>query len=222
MSKYLKFLRRVNIKSIVFNLKYLPFRQAIKFPFLISGKVYLLNTKGSIKINAPLQTGMIQIGYGDVGIFDKKRSRSVWNVTGEVVFEGEARIGHGSKISVEENGVLEIGERFNITAESSIVVQKNVRFGKDCLISWDCLIMDTDFHKIYDKKGGNIINTPQPVLIGENVWIGCRNLILKGAKIADNSVIGANSTLSKDISDQQGLFVGNPAKMIKEGIHWEM
>lgn len=221
MEKHFKFLARVNFKSLIFNLKYLPFKQAIKFPFLISRKVSLLETKGEIVIKNNIQTGMIQIGYGQVGIFDKKKSRSIWQVSGKVVFKGKTNIGHGSKVSVGKLGLLELGNNFNVTAESSIVAHKHIQFGEDCLISWECLIMDTDFHKIYDKEK-NTINSPAPIIIGKKVWISCRSLILKGAKIADNTIIGAGSLVSKDISNQSGIYAGSPVKFLKEDITWEI
>jgi acetyltransferase-like isoleucine patch superfamily enzyme len=221
MEKHFKFLARVNFKSLIFNLKYLPFKQAIKFPFLISRKVSLLKTKGEIVIENNIQTGMIQIGYGQIGIFDKKKSRSIWQVSGKVIFKGKTNIGHGSKISVAEFGLLELGNNFNVTAESSIVAHKHIQFGEDCLISWECLIMDTDFHKIYDKEK-KIINSPTPIIIGKKVWISCRSLILKGTKIADNTIIGGGSLVSKDISNQSGLYAGSPVKFLKKDITWEI
>jgi len=220
MSKYLKFFKRVNLKSLYFNLKYLPFKDAIKFPFLISKNVFLLESKGVIKIDCPIKTGMIQIGYGKIGIFDMKRSRSIWQVSGMVIFKGKAYIGHGTKISVNKNALLELGGNFAVTAESEIVTQKHIKIGDDVLISWDCLIMDTDLHKIYNKSG-ELINSPEPIIIGKKVWIGCRNVILKGSKISDGSIIGANSFLSKDISDQSGIFAGNPIRLIKGDVTWE-
>lgn len=220
MNKYLNFLQKINIKSVYFNLKYLPLKDAIKLPILISSNVYLLKTEGRIKIECPIQTGIIQLGYGEVGIFDMKRSRSIWQVSGKVVFKGRANIGHGSKISVGKDGILELGENFVITAESAIAAHRHIKFGANCLISWDCLIVDTDFHKILQDR--QIINPPEPVVVGQNVWIGCRNLILKGAKIADNSIIGANSTVSKDISDKSGVFIGNPIKHYRENTTWEI
>ena len=160
--KYLKILHNLNPKTIYFNFKYLPFNKAIKFPFFISNRVYLLQVKGEVYINSEIKTGMINIGYGRIGIFDMKRSRTIWEVAGKIVFEGNAGIGHGSKISVGEKGVLELGNNFTITAESSILAYNHIRFGENCLISWDCLIMDTDFHKIYDKEG-TVINSPKPI-----------------------------------------------------------
>lgn len=203
-----------------FNFKYLPFKDAIKFPFFVSRNVFLLETNGTIKIDAPIKTGMIQIGYGYIGIFDMKRSRSIWQVSGEVTFKGKAHLGHGTKISVNEDAHLEFGNNFRVTAESEIITQKNIQFGDNVLVSWNCLIMDTDFHKIYDQTGA-LINPPEPIIVGHKVWIGCRNVILKGSKISDGSIIGANSFLSKDISDKSGLFAGNPVRFIKGDISWE-
>lgn len=220
MRKYFKILKKVNLKSLYFNFKYLPFKDAIKFPFLISKNVFFRQIKGTINIDAPIETGMIQIGYGKIGIFDRKRSRSIWQVSGKVTFKGKAHIGHGTKISVNEDAYLELGDNFTVVAESEIVSQKNIKFGNNVLISWDCLIMDTDFHKIYDQTG-KIINSPEPIIIGQKVWVGCRNVILKGSVISDNSIIGANSFLNKDISNQSGIFVGNPIRFIKGNVIWK-
>lgn len=38
-----------------------------------------------------------------------------------------------------------------------------------------------------------------PVIIGKNVWIAANCCILKGAKIGDNSIIGAGCVVSGEI-----------------------
>ncbi len=209
------------IKTAYFNFKYLSFNDAVKFPVLISRKVYLKATKGSITINHPLEFGLIKIGFGDVGIFDKKRNRSIWQNLGIVNFSGKANIGHGSKISVGQSGVLSLGNNFMITAETAIAAHLSISFGDDCLLSWDTLVMDTDFHSIKNELNEQI-NSPAPIKVGNNVWIGCRCLILKGAKIPNNSIIGANSVVGKKLDQENCLYVGNPAVKVKENITWEI
>jgi NDP-sugar pyrophosphorylase family protein len=220
MKKYLKFLLRLNFKTIYFNLKYLPLKQAIKLPILLSNKVYLKVTAGQIKIDCPITTGLIHFGYGDVGIFDNKKSRSIWEVSGTVIFKGKCRIGHGSKILVGSSGTVIFGENFEITAETSIVSFSEIKFGNNCLLSWDILVMDTDFHTIKDEFG-TIFNEPRPIIIGDKVWIGCRCLVLKGAIVPNNCVIGADSIVNKNLEKDNCLYVGSPCKMIKENISWE-
>lgn len=204
-------------KSLYFNLKYFPLRKAIRLPILISHRVWLMKTAGKV-ILPEYKTERIKIGFGEVGIFDKHRSRSIWQVSGTIEFKGKAKIGHGSKISV--SGKLVIGNDFCITAESSIVAQKEISFGNNVLVSWDALIMDTDFHDIFDK-GGRHLNAPMPINISDNVWIGCRTLILKGTHIADGVVVAAASTVTKSINESNAVIAGSPATVVKEKISWK-
>jgi len=162
---------------------------------------------------------MIKIGFGDVGIFDKKNSRSILELSGKIIFNGNANIGHGSKISVGKDGILNIGNNFNITAETSIVCFKNITFGENCLISWDNLFMDTDLHKIMNEND-EIINEPEKIIIGKNVWIGCRCVILKGSEIQDGNIIGANSTVANKLENKNCIYIGNQIKCIKQNIKW--
>ena len=122
-------MRKLNIRSVWFNFHYLPFCQALRLPILVSNKCYIIKAKGSIDIKSDAKIGMIQIGYGHVGIFDKKRSRSVLEIAGVIEFNGGAVIGHGSKISVAKGARLIFGNKFVITAESSIVCRKRIEFG---------------------------------------------------------------------------------------------
>lgn len=221
MISFLKILYRLNYNTLFFNFNYFRFNQAIRFPVFVSRNVNLRKTSGEILFEAPVKTGMIYLGFGDVGIFDKKRSRTIWQVSGKVVFQGNANIGHGSKIIVENQGTLVLGDNFTISAESSIVVSTMIKFGNNCLLSWDILIMDTDLHKIKDINNV-IINDPKAIIIGENTWIGCRCLILKGVIIPSNSIIGANTTVSKKLETENCLYAGNPITCLKTNVKWEV
>ena len=215
-----KILDVLNLKTIYFNFRYLPFSQAVKIPILISRRCRLQTVKGEIKIESPIKFGMISIGRGSVGIFDNKKSRTIWHVAGTVVFEGRAFIGHGSKISVEEGGILRLGNKFVCSAETAIAVKKSVTIGSDCLFSWDILIMDTDWHRIMDDNN-HIINQPSPITIGNRVWIGCRTTVLKGVHISDGNVIAACSIITKSITETNTIVGGTALlRKIKENITW--
>ncbi|MFD2917453.1 acyltransferase [Psychroserpens luteus] len=195
----------------------MPFKDAIKLPVFLSRHVCLKKTEGNVIIKSKIRTGMIKIGFGDVSIFDNKKSRTILKITGKIIFNGNTDIGHGSRLSI--SGILELGNNFNITAESSIISAKNIKFGDNVLMSWECLLMDSDLHIIKDEKG-NVINSSKPIIIGNNVWIGCRCTLLKGTIISDGSIIGAGSIISNDISNNSGLFVGSPPRLIKKNITW--
>lgn len=206
-------------KTLRVNFKCLPFKQAVKLPIVISHHVYLRCVKGKIVIQGQVRPGMITIGIGNVGIFDKKKSRSVLELakTGTIVFRGGAFLGNGVKLSVA--GTLELGKDFRMTAESTIFCNKSIRFGDGCLVSWENLIFDTDVHKLY--RDGERCNEDQPVVFGDRVWIGCRNTIIKGTVVPSDVVIGAGSFLSGTYEESHVVLAGVPAKTVSTGVSWE-
>jgi len=45
--------------------------------------------------------------------------------------------------------------------------------------------------------------------------------IFKGAKVSDNSIVGANSVINKKFVEENVVIAGNPAKIIKRGVNWD-
>ena len=124
------------------------------------------------------------------------------------------------KISVKEHASLFLGNNIWVTGgNTTIICNKNIMINDDCLLSWDILLMDTDFHKILNSDN-TIINKEKPIHIGKPVWIGCRTTILKGGSIANNNVIAANSTITKSISTEN-CIIGRNTEMLKTGIQWK-
>lgn len=175
--------------------------------------------KGKITIESPIHFAMIRIGFNDIETFDQHKSRGILQINGNIFFKDKASIGHGSKLSV--HGDIVFGNNFLITAETSIISAKKIVFGDNCLISWKNLIMDTDFHKIIDTTGKGT-NPNKEIIIGNNVWIGCRCTILKDTIISDNTVIATNSCLHGKIGNGNQIIGGNPARVLKDNIKWEV
>lgn len=223
VSSVIRLLKGINLlKTIHFNFHYFPIKTAIRMPFFIYRRSNLYKMKGKIIIDSPVRTGMVRFGSHILGTQDTLYPRSMWEVSGTLIVKEKANIGRGSKISIGENAVLSLGENFEITGNSEIICQKEVSFGKGCLLSWNILIMDTDFHNIVDAEG-NILNIPKPVLIGNHVWIGCRSTILKGVSIADNTVISASSTITRCITEQNCVIGGHgkSIEILKRNVNWE-
>ena len=51
--------------------------------------------------------------------------------------------------------------------------------------------------------------------IGDNVWLGDHCVILKGVTIGENSVVGANAVVSRDVPANV-VVAGNPARVVKQ------
>ena len=204
-------------KTLRFNLHYFPLKTALKLPVFVSHRTFLRELHGMVNLPSQTRTAMVRIGFGDVGHYDRKRSRTIWQVSGIVTFGGTTGIGHGSKISVR--GKLTFGNDFNMTAESTIVCAKEITFGNDCLIGWDVLVMDTDEHPLFDKTG-NRINPDKAIEVGNHVWIGCKCSLLKGAKVHDNTTIAAGTLLKSAFTGSNQVIGGNPPTVLKSEVNW--
>lgn len=205
-------------KTLRFNLHYFPLKTALRLPVFVSHRTFLRELHGKIMLPEKVNIAMIKIGFGDVGHYDRKRSRSIWQVSGTVAFGGKASIGHGSKLSVRGN--LTLGADFNMTAESTIVCAHQISFGNDCLLSWDILIMDTDEHPIINQDGIRT-NPDKPIIVGNHVWIGCKCTLLKGTEIPNNTVVAAGTLLTSAFSGENQVIGGNPPAVLKSDVRWE-
>lgn len=52
------------------------------------------------------------------------------------------------------------------------------------------------------------------IALGNDVWIGARVIVLPGVQIADGSVVGAGSVITKSLTEPYGIYAGNPARLI--------
>lgn len=205
-------------KSLYFNLRVLPFSQAIKLPILVSNKTKFASLEGKI-ILSKIRTGIVRIGFGSTQTLDYTYNRTIINLLGTINILGKCKIGQGSRIEVAKDGELTLGDNFFVSGQSKIICHYKVNIGDNALLAWDSLVMDTDFHDIYDKDG-TLINQNKPITIGKKVWLGTRTTILKGSHIPDGCIVAANSLISKEYTTQNCILGGNPAKCIREDISW--
>jgi acetyltransferase-like isoleucine patch superfamily enzyme len=108
-----------------------------------------------------------------------------------------------AKLTIENNAFINYG--------AEISLMKEVFIGAYSMISIDCLIYDTDWHSL-DGLDHDV--PAEPTRIGRGVWLGARTIVLKGVTIGDNTVVAANSLVTKDLPDHV-LAGGCPAKVIR-------
>ena len=120
--------------------------------------------------------------------------------------------------TLSAGAILTIGDDTGISG-GSFCAALSVTIGSSCLIGADVLITDTDFHALpaadrrYENRTDHI--ACKAVVIGDNVFIGSRTIILKGVTIGRDSVIGAGSVVTKDIPPGV-VAAGNPCRTIHE------
>ena len=203
-------------KSIYVNFRLLPFSVAIKLPIIVSRKTIIRSLSGSAIVNK-VRPGIVRIGFGTVETVDYSYNRTIIDISGEIAFLGKCNIGRGSKVMV--SGKLTLGEFFMVSADSTIICQKDITIGAHSLIAWGTLLMDSDHHAIYDLQHTQI-NEDKAIVIGDHVWIGSRAVVLKGSHIANDSIVASSAVVAKQYTKTNVIIAGNPAKVVKENITW--
>ena len=206
-------------KSLYVCLRLLPFRQALHVPIRVRYNCRLPALKGKMILRSmPSHGPAFLFGFSDVTIFDKKHSRATLAVNGTIILEGTAQFGQGAKVSIGPNGMLVLGNRFNNTAETTIICNKRICFGNDVLVSWNTMFMDSDFHETFDTETGIQNESIGDIIIGNNVWVGSRSIILKKSVIPDGCIVGVGSLVNKVFGEQHCLLAGSPAIIKKRHI----
>jgi len=144
---------------------------------------------------------------------------------GQVRFGRFVWIGDGTKIRCHE-GVVEIGAKTVMGQECTISAYQRVRIGEQCVIADRAMFIDFD-HGVVEverpiRQQGIY---KRDVEVGNNVWIGYGACILRGVSVGDNSVIGTNAVVTKDVP-ANAIVGGAPARIIRmreapQQLRWE-
>ena len=146
---------------------------------------------------------------------------------------GKIKIGNGCVISgvmitERENSLIDIGNNVFVGGNTIFDCVERILIEDDVLISYGCLIADSDNHNIHYKirkndlmdwvkDGGHdwATTVTKPVHVGKGVWIGARAIVLKGVTIGEGAVVGAGSVVTRDVPCYT-LVAGNPARVIRK------
>ena len=90
-----------------------------------------------------------------------------------------------------------------------------LKIGDYCKITNGCTILTHDYSRsVIRRYDGQIIGEAGTTVIGNNVFIGVNSIILMGAHIGDNVIVGAGSVVSGQIPSNV-VIAGNPAKIVR-------
>jgi acetyltransferase-like isoleucine patch superfamily enzyme len=132
----------------------------------------------------------------------------------EVIVHGDFSFRTGIFLSVNKGARLEIGSG-RTNRDVDITCFNSIKIGNNVLISKGVMIRDSDSHTII-KQG---YCQSKPIVIGNNVWIGMRAVILKGVTIGEGSIVAAGAVVTKDIPPHT-VAGGVPARVIRENVTW--
>lgn len=124
-----------------------------------------------------------------------------------------------------DNSKCIIQKDFSCTNGTDILLNSEpnlcVSIGNDCMFAKNITIRTSDVHTIFDLDSNNIINYGGSVEISDHCWIGQNVIILKNVKIDKNIVVGAGSIVTRNLENENSIYAGTPAKLIKSNIGWD-
>lgn len=123
-----------------------------------------------------------------------------------------------SPVEHQKTGRLVAGENLFIGFNSRINIYEDVTIGRCVLIGANCYIASNNHN--YQITGASIQSqgfNGAPIVIGDDVWIGCHVVIVAGVTIGNGSVIGAGSVVTHHVPAFE-VWAGVPARRIKSRI----
>lgn len=110
----------------------------------------------------------------------------------------------------------------------------HIFLGDYSYLNYDCVVLDnnhvhignhtmlgpavqlyTAVHPLDAETRNKLLETAEPIVIKDNVWIGGGAVILPGVTIGRNAVVGAGAVVSKNV-EPYTVVAGNPARVIRE------
>jgi acetyltransferase-like isoleucine patch superfamily enzyme len=130
------------------------------------------------------------------------------------------RIHAGAMSFYDDRGTVTIGDHTAIYEASFGVMEGGrISVGEACLFATAVDIRNGDSHSIIDVASGSRLNAAADVVIAEHVWLGARVMVLKGSRIAANSIVGAGSIVAGALPEGC-VAAGVPARVVAQGVTW--
>lgn len=124
----------------------------------------------------------------------------------DINIEKGAYFGDGLQLEVGDNSGLGI----------NCLVIGPVKIGSDVMIGPDVVVLTRNhrFDRTDIPMRCQEDVEPQPVVVGDDVWIGARAILLPGIRIGDGAIVGAGAVVTKDVPPY-AVVAGNPARIVR-------
>lgn len=203
------------IDTILFNIRAFGFRQGLKLPVYIYGKVKFYQI-GKIEIHCPLKRAIVIIG---MNAHDTSAPYSIFNNQGTIEVHGRVYLHHGSRLT--NKGRIVFGANNIFSHNTEFDIKERIEFGHDVSVGYQSVFTDSDVHYSVDVSTRRVYRNTKAIRIGNYNWFGSHTYVKKGTVTPDYTMVASpNALLSKDYSNLPPYTVlgGCPARPIKQGL----
>ena len=139
------------------------------------------------------------------------------SLLGKIKKHWQCRTSKGYELWLRNQGVV-IGKNLRLFNHNSIRFDTTtpglITIGDNVSITADVSILTHDFcSSVFRQKNYDYVPGRSKVVIGNNVYIGQKAMILRGVTIGDNVIIGAGAIVTKDIPSDS-VAAGIPARVV--------
>ncbi len=135
----------------------------------------------------------------------------------KLIIDGDVFIFPGTYLQIGDNATMVFKGRNYISSNCIFICNNHFEFGERASLSWHVSIIDNDGHKYYSQENKELGKKNKKMIIGQNVGIHMNVAIPSAVTIGDNSIIGANTVVRRDIPSDS-LVYQNPELKIKAGV----
>lgn len=97
-----------------------------------------------------------------------------------------------------------------------------VSIGNNSLLGAGLVIRAGQSHSYYDLNTKKFFNSKLScVRIGNHVWTALNVMFTDKGSVNDNCIVGARSTITRNIEQTYSIIAGTPAKVIRSGVDWD-
>ena len=127
----------------------------------------------------------------------------------------DSGIYHGTFFNLGPHGEVEIGNYCTLVG-AIISTNKRVVIGDYCFIAHEVVLADEFCAK---PPGADLEMDPAPetnppaIILGDNVWVGARAMLLQGARIGEGAIVGAAAVVDFEVPPF-AIVAGNPARVV--------
>jgi acetyltransferase-like isoleucine patch superfamily enzyme len=153
--------------------------------------------------------GMVYLGRGV-----ELRARPGY---GRIVLGRWVHLGDGNRLRAHE-GTLRIGDKTVLGRENTLNCYLDLEIGARCIVA-DWVYMGDFDHRTDDVhvpiKDQGIVKSP--VRVGDDVWVGVKSSVLRGADVGHGSVVAAHAVVRGDVPPFS-VVAGVPGRVVRDRV----